>query len=86
MSSPDVTLWASDILLLLNLIEECIEDLGEDEQEALGRCLSQLHRQAPATVKDWADRVEAIGTFYQVAAEGGLLDLHSSDGDGHEEA
>ena len=75
MSSELVTVRADRLLTLICLIGECIDDLSDEEQQALSDCTLLLTAQAPNTVASHQNQIEEIGKFWAVAAEGGLIGL-----------
>jgi len=77
-----VRVEATDLLMLIGLIGESIEDLAPEELAAVERCSRLLTSQAPDTYKAHQDRIEATGTFYQVAIEGGLMGPGPEQSDG----
>lgn len=75
-----VRVEATDLLTLIGLICECIDELAPEEQDAVERCALLLTSQAPDTYGAHQDRIEATGTFYRVAIEGGLMSSDDNDG------
>ena len=77
-----VTVKAAHLLKVLLLVGECIEDLSEDEQVMLEELNFDLTVQSPETFQAYSDKCEAMGAFYQVAVEGGLMNLGPEHSDG----